>query len=175
MDGEKRREIAVEVYTGTHQIVGFLSTEQGRLSDTLNYELPHILVLTDVSSKPLEQPDQPPVRGTLMHIDTMTIAFTVPRGPELSLEERQQTRDFEYQEKQLHRVVVKVPPFEFEGYLHLPKGNDVERSLWSLTPAFIPLTDARVTLSGRPDLTWHKELVILNRRKAQIMLPRQQP
>jgi hypothetical protein len=165
--------IELDVYTDTHHITGRLSTREGRLSDTLNYELPHVMVLSDATSEPLLQPEESPTQGGFMHLDTMAIAFTVPRGPELPLEERQRSTAFEYVQKERHKAVVRVPPFRFEGYLHLPKGNDVERSLWDLTPAFIPLSDATVTVSLRPNAAWHIEVVILNRRKAQITLPRQ--
>ena len=172
MEADTKREIVIEVYTDTHFIVGRLSTTEGRLSDTLNYELPHILGLTDVSSRPLEDPGASPMRGSFMHINTVAIAFAVPRTPEPDLEERLQTRMFEYVDKERHKAVVRATPFQFEGYLHLPKGDDVQRSLWNLTPAFIPISDTRVTLSDRPEIVWHKEIIILNRRKAQIMLPR---
>jgi len=171
MEEVRPREIVIEVYTDSHQITGCLSTKEGRLSDTLNFELPHIVVLTDVSGRPLEKPEASPTRGGLMHLNTMAIAFAVPRTPEPDLEERRQTRMFEYVEKERHRVVVKVPPFRFEGHLYLPQGNDVERSLWNLTPAFIPLSDVRVTLSEHPEIAWRREIVVLNRRRAQIMLP----
>lgn len=172
MDAAERREIELDVYTDTHHITGRLSTKEGRLSDTLNYELPHVMVLSDATSEFLGQPEESPTQGSFMHIDTLAIAFTVPRGTEPALEERQRSGAFEYVEKERHRAVVSVPPFRFEGYLHLPKGNDVERSLWDLTPAFIPLSDATVTLGLHPDVAWHMEVVILNRRKAQITLPR---
>lgn len=171
MEAGRRREILIEVYTDTHCVKGRLSTEQGRLSDTLNYELPHILVLTDVSSRPLGKPEESPTQGGIMHLNTMSIAFAVPGTPEPDLEERQQTRMFDYVEKERHRAVVKVPPFEFEGYLHLPEGDEVQRSLWDLTPAFIPLSDVRVSLTDHPEIIWRKDIVILNRRRAQIMLP----
>lgn len=166
------REIEIDVYTDTHHITGWLSTKEGRLSDTLNYELPHIMVLSNASSTRLHEPEESPTQGSFMHIDTMAIAFTVPRSPEPRLQDRQRHRTFEYVEKERHKAVVRLPPFVFEGYLHLPKGNEVERSLWSLTPAFIPLSDAKVSLSQHPDITWDIDVVILNRRKAQIMLPR---
>jgi hypothetical protein len=172
MEANKRREIEIEVYTDTHSMTGSLSTKEGRLSDTLNYELPHVVVLTDISSRPLEEPEAPPTRGEVMHIDTVAIAFAVPRSPEPNLEQRMRTRMFEYVEKDPHRVIVKLPPFQFEGELHLPKDNDVQRSFWSLTPAFIPLSEANISLSGHPGITWHREIVILNRRQAQIVLPR---
>jgi hypothetical protein len=170
MEASRRREVEVEVYTGTHYVTGWLSTTEGRLSDTLNYELPHVLGLTDVSRRPLEQPLASAEREGGMHLNTVAIAFAVPRSPEPDLEERMRTRMFEYVEKERHRAVVSLPPFQFEGDLHLPKSNDVERSLWSLTPAFIPLSDAKITLSDHPDVVWQREIVILNRRKAQIML-----
>lgn len=170
MEAEKRREIEIEVYTDTHVITGRLATKEARLSDTLNYELPHLLVLSEATSRSLERPEESPTQAGFIHIDTMAIAFTSPRSPEPALEERQQTRAFEYVEKERHEAVVKVPPFRFEGHLHLPKGNDVERSLWDLTPAFVPLSDASVTINDQPEVAWHEEVVILNRRKAQIML-----
>ncbi len=164
------RNLVLDVYTPTHHISGSLSTREGRLSDTLNYELPHFVVLSDVSSRRLEKPEESPTRGSSMHLNTMAIAFAVPKSPEPDLEERRQSRMFEYVEKERHRAVVKVPPFRCEGYVHLPKGNDVQRAMWNLTPAFIPLSDVRITLSEHPELVWRSEIVILNRRKAQITL-----
>jgi hypothetical protein len=171
MQAETRRQIEIEVFTDTHVITGRVRTAQGRLSDTLNYELPHVLVLTETTSKPLEKAEEPGVAGGFVHINTMSIAFAVPHGPEPALEERRQFSSFEYVEKERHKAVVRVPPFSFEGYLHLPRGNDVERSLWQLTPSFVPLTDAKVTLKDQGEVTWQRDVVILNRRKAQIMLP----
>ena len=168
----ERREVVVEVYTDTDHIVGRLSTSEGRLSDALNYEVPHVVVLSEVSSRPVDTSDAPPMRGSFMQLDTRAIAFAVPGSPEPGLRERRQTRMFEYVEKERYRALVTLPPFHFEGYLHLPKGNDVQRSLWNLTPAFIPLSDAKVTLADRPGTVWHKEIIILNRRRAQIVLPR---
>jgi hypothetical protein len=166
-----RREVLIEVYTDADHIVGTLSTREGRLSDALNYEVPHVLVLSDVTTTPVDEPEAAPARATFIHIDTRAIAFAVPATAEPGLEERRRIRDFDYVEKERHRAVAMAPPFRFEGYLHLPRGDDVERSLWNLTPAFIPLSDARVSLKGRPGLVWSKEVVILNRRRAQIQLP----
>ncbi len=171
MCAETHREIEIEVYTDTQVITGRLRTGQGRLSDTLNFELPHVLVLTEATSRPLGRAEEPALSSGFVHIDTMSIAFTVPLGPEPPLEERRRLGSFEYIEKEPHRAVVRVPPFSFQGCLHLPKGNDVERSLWELTPSFVPLSDAEVKLRNHPEVSWHKEVVILNRRKAQIMLP----
>ncbi len=171
MCAETSRDIEIEVYTDTHVITGRLRTRQGRLSDTLNYELPHLLVLTEATSRPLGKAEEPALSGGFVHIDTMSIAFTVPLGPEPPLEERRRFCSFEYVEKEPHRAVVRVPPFSFQGCLHLPKGNDVERSLWELTPSFVPLSDAEVKLKNHPEVSWHKDVVILNRRKAQIILP----
>lgn len=171
MCAETIRDIEIEVYTDTHVITGRLRTRQGRLSDTLNYELPHVLVLNGATSRPLTQAEGPALAGGFVHIDTMSIAFTVPLGPEPTLEERRRFSSFEYVEKEPHSAIVRVPPFSLQGCLHLPKGNDVERSLWKLTPSFVPLSDADVKLKNHPDVSWHKDVVILNRRKAQIMLP----
>lgn len=173
MEAENRRDVLIDVYTDTDHIVGCLSTTEGRLSDALNYEVPHVVVLSEVSSTPVEEPEAPPTRGSFVQIDTRAIAFAVPRTPQPALEERQRTRMFDYVEKERHRALVTVPPFHFEGYLHLPKGNDVQRSLWNLTPAFIPLSDAKVSVGARPGMVWHREIVILNRRRAQIVLPRE--
>ena len=171
MASRRRREIEIEIFAERDVITGRLSTKEDRLSDTLNYELPHFLVLADASSSPLESPDEPALRSAFVHLNTPTIAFTVPRTPEPSLEERRQSRGFEYVEKEQHQVVVNLPPFKLEGYLHLPKGDDVERSLWALTPSFVPLTNVTVTFTPQSEVSWHREVVILNRRKAQIMLP----
>jgi hypothetical protein len=171
MASRRRREIEIEVFAERDVITGRLSTKEDRLSDTLNYELPHFLVLADASSSPLGSPDEPGLRSAFVHLNTPAIAFTVPRTPEPSLEERRHSRGFEYVEKEQHQVVVSLPPFKLEGYLHLPKGDDVERSLWALTPSFVPLTNVSVTFTPRPEVSWHREVVILNRRRAQIMLP----
>ena len=171
MGAQGGREIEIEVFTESDVIKGRLSTSEARLSDTLNYELPHVLVLANASSPPLERPDEPPDRSAFAHLNTLSIVFTVSLTPEPSLEKRQQSSRFDYVEKEPHQAVVSAPPFRFEGRLHLPKEDDVERSLWALTPSFVPLTDVTVRLTGHSDLTWHREVVILNRRKAQIMLP----
>ena len=78
-----QREILVEVYTDTNQIVGRLSTKEGRLSDALNYEVPHVVVLSEVSSRPVEAPEAPATRGSFVQVDTRAIAFAVPASPDL--------------------------------------------------------------------------------------------
>jgi hypothetical protein len=171
MGANSGREIEIEVFTESDLIRGRLSTSQARLSDTLNYELPHVLVLANASSRPLDGPDEPPTRSAFAHLNTLAIVFTVPITPEPSLEKRRQSGGFDYVEKEPHQAVISAPPFKFEGGLHLPKGDEVERSLWALTPSFVPLTDVTVRLVGSSAVSWHREVIILNRRRAQILLP----
>ena len=84
---------------------------------------------------------------------------------------RRRSHGVEYVEKEQHQVVASLPNFQLGGYLHLPQGDDVERSLWVLAPSFVPLTNVAVTFIPQPEVSWHREVVILNRRKAQITLP----
>lgn len=163
--------VRVEFLTDTHRIIGNLPTGERRLSDILNLDPEDSVVLDDVSTTPVDDPEAAPIVREFAQINKETIAFAIPHEPPTTPEERQKIRPFEYVEKNRHQVLISLPPFAITGYLHLVKEADIRTALRNLTRTFIPISDARATYIPKLGINWASEVIIVNRKRAQIFWP----
>lgn len=172
MQASAGRVIQVEFLTDTHRIIGSLLTGELRLTDLLNFgALDDPIVLEEVSTTPIENPSAEPLVRDFAQINRDAIALGVPHEPPTTPQDRQRIRPFEYIEKAKYEVLVSVPPFAVNGYLHLAKQADVRTALATLKQTFVPLTGARAVYTPQPEIRWSSEVIIINRRRAQIFWP----
>jgi hypothetical protein len=172
MEAGTGRVIQVEFLTDTHRIMGNLLTGELRLTDVLNSgSLDDPLVLEGVSTTPIDDPGAVPLVRDFAQINRNAIALGVPREPSTTPEERQRLRPFEYIPKDRYEVLVSVPPFAVNGHLHLARQADVRSALSNLNQIFVPLTRARAIYTPQPKVRWSSEVIIINRRRAQIFWP----
>lgn len=172
MEARVGRVIQVELLTDTHRIIGNLLTGEMRLTDLLNFGSPDDpIVLEEVSTTPIENPSAEALVRDFAHINRDAIALALPHEPPTTPEERLRVRPFEYIVKVQYEVLASVPPFAVNGNLHLAKQADVRTALASLKQTFVPLTGSRAVYTPQPEIRWSNEVIIINRRRAQIFWP----
>ena len=167
--------LEVEFLTDTHRIIGYLPTGERRLSDILNLDSEDSVVLDNVRTTPVDDPEVAPIVREFAQINKGTIALGIPHEPPTTPEERQKIRPFEYIEKNRHQVLISLPPFAITGYLHLAKQADIRTALRNLTRTFIPISEARAAHIPNPSIKWASEVIIVNRKRAQIFWPPKNP
>ena len=167
--------LEVEFLTDTHRIIGYLPIGEGRLSDILNLGREDWLILDNVRTTPVDDLEAAPIVREFARINKETIAFGIPHEPPSTREERQKIRPLEYVEKSRHQVLISLPPFTITGYLHLAKEADIRIALESLTRTFIPISEAQAAYIPNPSIKWTGEVIIVNRKRAQIFWPPKKP
>ena len=167
--------VEVELITDTHRVLGQVRTQQRRLSDVLNLERGDSIVVQNASTTPVEDPGSTPVRRALAHVIKEQIAFGIPHDLPSTPEEREKIHSFDFIEKERHQVVISLPPFAISGWLHLLKDANIWMPLRDLTAIFLPITEARAVHTGRPDLRWSAETIIVNRKRAHIIWAHEKP
>lgn len=165
------RAVKVELVTDTHRIMGYYPTNERRLSDILNLDSTDSIVLDDVCAVPVDNPDGAPIGMDFAHIIKDRISFGIPHEPPSTAEERQRTQPFQYVDKDRHQVLVSLPPFSVTGYLHLVKHADIRSALQALAAGFVPITRARAIYMPDTRIGWAAEVIIINRKRAQIFWP----
>jgi len=163
--------LEVELLTDTHRIIGYLPTGERRLSDILNLDPEDSVVLDNVRATPVDDPEAAPIVREFAQINKETIAFGIPHDPPATQEEHEKPRPFEYVEKKRYQLLVSLPPFLITGYLHLAKQADIRTGLRSLAKTFVPLSEARAAYAPNPTIEWASEVIIVNRKRAQILWP----
>lgn len=161
----------VELLTDTHRILGYLPGGEGRLTDILNLDPEDPVLLDNVRTTPVCDPEIAPLVTGFAQINKDAIAFGLPHEPPVTQEKRQDTRAFEYVEKTPHLVLISLPPFTITGYLHLAREADLRTALQSLTRNFIPISEAQAVYVLNPSIKWTSEVIIVNRKRAQIFWP----
>jgi len=165
------RTVKVELVTDTHRIMGYYPTSERRLSDILNLDLTDAIVLDKVHTVPVDSPAGAPIVRDFAHVIKERISFGIPHEPPSTLEERQKVGPFKYVDKDRHQVLVSLPPFSVTGYLHLPRGMEVRAALQELVAPFVPITRARAIYMPDTTIGWVAEVIIVNRKRAQIFWP----
>jgi hypothetical protein len=167
--------VKVELITDAYRILGHVRTEQRRLSDILNLERGDSIVVQDALTTPVDDPEAAPVRRDIAHVIKEQIAFGIPHEPPSAPEDRQKLHSFDFVEKERHQVLISVPPFAISGWIHLLKEVNIWRPLRGLVATFLPITEARAVHTARPDLVWAAETIIVNRKRAHVIWPREKP
>ena len=72
-------------------------------------------------------------------------------------------------------MLISLPPFAITGYLHLAKQADIRTALRHLTKTFIPISETRAAYIPNPSIKWASEVIIVNRKRAQIFWPPKNP
>lgn len=163
--------LEVEFITDTHRIIGYLPIGERRLSDILNVDSEDSVVLDSVRTTPVDDPEATPIVREFAQINKETIAFGIPHELPTIPEERRKIRPFEYVEKSRQQVLISLPPFVISGYLHLVKEVDIRSALRSLARTFIPISEARATYTPNPGIKWASKVIIVNRKRTQILWP----
>lgn len=174
-DDSRITTVEVELVTETHHVVGHLRTGELRLSDILNLESEDSLLLSDVQATPLDGTVAIPLTKDLAYINKDGIVFGIPREPSSTPEERQQLRSFPYTERSRHQVVMVLPRFTITGYIHLVRTSNIRTALRSLDRTFVPFSEATVAYVARSGVGWRAPVIIVNRRRGQILWSAENP
>lgn len=159
----------IEVYTELFLITGLLTLSSGRTSDVLNRANTEFIALHDAGITPLGQPPNPKpmehpvmVRRTLINFVTdASQNKPAPPKPPVGTSGNLLGR-----EAYVHKVSLPcyalTGPFAIYGQCYLHQGTSLENLLQSVD-IFFPITKATIYVLNRPNLTWQRDLVILNK------------
>ncbi len=168
----------LEVFTELFVIHGSLNMTSGRTSDVLNRTNTDFVPLHEGTITPLGQVPNPkaldsPVmirRTLILFIAEMSLgkpAQPVVRGSSGSLAGREA-----YVEKTTFACYTISGPFAIYGQCYLHQGTSLENLLQGVD-LFFPVTKATIYVLNRPDLTWQRDLVVMNKSQltAMYLLP----
>ncbi len=158
--------VEVELYTYEHLIRGTLETSGQRLSDILNIRTESSLFLRQASvTRLLSMGKVPPLQLPVVRVEKPPILFAVP------VAERDLTHKSLYKRatRRPYEIVVIVPGFELHGTVHLTDRLDLRRVLLERADDYIPLTNATVTYTLHPKISFKAGTVIFNKQKTVLV------
>jgi hypothetical protein len=157
--------IKIEVYTADHVITGTLSSPDERLSDVLNLKTEASLVLSDVEiQRLLAMGKQPPDRFVDARIEKRSILMACPLEDDLT-----QKSMYRRATRVPFGVTVLLPGFQLEGTIHLTEALEIRRVLVGRQDDFIALTNAGITYSLHPAITFDRDIIVFNRNEASFI------
>ncbi len=158
--------LAVDFFTQGYRISGYLSTSTRRVGDLLRDRLRSYLPLIDVYISRIGNPGQivASYHQAQLRKDNLCFAIVPPRES-LSKAERAVS----YFGKERHHVWLSLATFEIEGDLVVAGLDvDLEAYLTQKAPEFIPVRDGVARVTTRPDITFHGEAFLVNKRLVDL-------
>jgi len=163
--------LRVEVITDHFDVVGFVQVGPQRLSDFLNRQLHSHLVVRDATVMTLA-----PVRKSeevdLLHLNSEHILVAIPRGSEVSLEERRKASDITVFEMSTYPVRMRVGNLEIEGQVPLLPSQKYEAALRRRTRRYIPILSTTARLLTEPHWQWTHPVMIINWARTELLASR---
>ena len=68
-----------------------------------------------------------------------------------------------------------LPRFTITRYIHLVRTSSIRTALRSLDRTFVPFSEATVAYVARPGVGWRAPVIIVNRRRGQILWSAENP
>lgn len=150
---------AFEGFSEEWHLTGTMAVE-GRLSDALNKREP--IEINDVRWAPIDGSSPLADAPGLRSIDPYDLIVVIAGAgslPEMSDDEKKAHR--------IHKVrydlALDAPPFRVIGTVYLHPGAEPGRLLDRSSEMFLPVVDARATISGRPIETGGAKDILINR------------
>lgn len=166
---------SVELYTAQFFIQGSISGPFKRTSDLINRRDKDFFAVLNAGLTPLGQASATtnkvatPVMVGRDHVQFVATASQPsqtaqgqPPGSAAS-----QGREY-YIQKMSHACYALTDTFIIYGHCHLLSGTTLENLLVIPDP-FIPLTKATIYLVARPNASWQRDLVVVNKAKLEVI------
>jgi len=166
----------IELYTDHLVIQGTVLAPFRRTTDLLNQGETEFIAVQDALITPLgQQPGQRPIEGQVM-IGRSRLHFAVEVPPEEVSDAQERTgrttddlygRE-SYVKKNNFPCFAITGTFAIYGYCHLRPDTTLENLLRGVD-IFIPITKATIYMVSHTNITWQRELVVVNRKMLSAM------
>ena len=165
----------IEIYSARFYIEGDTAGPFKRMSDLLNLRDANYLTVQGAIVAPLDQTSQPKRFETPISVGKSHIHFVsspeTPPAPS-STESMQRgipiSREF-YVQKSPFPSYALTDTFVIRGQCYLNEGVTLQSLLDRRDMLFIPITDATIYMVARPDVSWQRNLVIVNKAKIEVI------
>ena len=152
------------LYTDVFVVRGTLQTPARRLSDALNVPGEPFLVLEDVTF------DEHGTGATVEHaafaqVNLSTVLFAYEPGDQVSTPPELRTI------KVTQPALVRVPPFQVVGDIHLLPERSLRQALQELLGRFVPMTDATFWSDALGVPRTEVSMIAFNHARSQILAP----
>jgi hypothetical protein len=162
----------VELYTARFLVQGAISGPFKRTSDLLNHRENRYVMVDGATITPVGQQSEgrklsTPLMMSKAHIQVMATALqestpqSQPQAPSGS------GREF-YVQKTSFACYVLTDTYVIFGQCHLRQGTTLQ-TLLELGDTFLPITNPTISLLGRPNPPWKRELVLVNKEVLEVM------
>ncbi len=159
--------LVADYFTYRHRVSGRLDVRSKKLATQLNDTASSFIELEDAYISNVERPAEIIASYATSIIRKRNItAVAVARQEDGLL--REQTYG-SYMGAYLPRVFLTIPAFEIEGYLRLSSKLDLRTVLTSGTDFFIPVLDATMRSSIRPDFVFTGGAILVNKEHIGIV------
>ena|SRR5437660_274941 len=168
-----------EIYTELFVINGLLTITSGRTSDVLNRATTDFVTLHDATITPLGlAPNPKPIENPVMvRRELMNFLAEVSQNkPSVQPVIKAASGGLAGREAYVHKTTYPCyaisGPFAIYGRCYLHPDTTLENLLQGVD-AFFPITKATIYVLNRPEITWQRDLVIMNKNLliAMYLLP----
>lgn len=165
-DQRRASQLVADFFTGSYRVSGSVDVRALRLADQLEDRTSSFVQLADAYVSNLERPAEIVASHTraILRKERIVAALVAREEDGLS---RQHTYG-SYRGGYLQRAFLIIPAFEVKGYLRLSGRRDL-RSVVTEGNQFVPLVDAQMSLSARPDVAFSGGLILVNRDHVEVM------
>jgi hypothetical protein len=159
-------EDGVEFFTHQYRIVGTARLAGQRLTDVLNDDLLSSVELSDVQVFRLLAPEQVVAThvSALLYKKGIVLATSGARGADAA-----ERSFFKHVNTIEWGVFVTVPSFQLTGKFHVHGTGDLKTMLLAWAGQFIPLTRAKAVFTLYPEVTFAREVIIVNRAHIEVI------
>lgn len=158
----------LEIYTELFHITGLLTLTSGRTSDVLNRSTTDFISIHDASITPLGQTPSPKMIDGPVMIRRALVNFLaeIPSNKPAPAPRRSGSGGLggreAYVRKDTYPCYAISGPFAIHGQCYFHQGTSLENLLQGVD-LFFPITKATVYPLARPNLSWQRDLVIVNK------------
>lgn len=150
-----------DFFTTTHRISGQVQTGLKPLCDLLNDRSLSYVLATNVYVSRLQEPGEIGAHISVAYLPKDNLSFLIVLAREARLGERGRLAVQEY------KALVTLPEFEIRGTFLGPRRLDAQAFSPVTLDPFVVLTGATATMVSLPDVTFHGEVILVNRARLE--------
>ncbi len=156
-----------------HHVSGDVQLSRWRLAELLNEATNDFVVMESAVREPLAEPGQSSGgemarAAQFLQITKKAIIVAIPHASlEFEAARQQHLSTLNAEPRQLTSTFI-APPFEVKGIIHIRRLFHLRQAMDDLTSEFVTLTDAEMSYIPDPRVRVSAELMIVNRRMAEL-------
>jgi hypothetical protein len=166
LERARATHLMADFFTHSYRVSGRVDVRSRKLADQLEDRTTSFLQLEDAYVSSLEHPADIIASHTLSILRKEKIVAVLVAREGDGLSSRYSYGS--YRGGHLQEAVLIIPAFEVLGYLRLPGKQDL-RQVVTEGNQFVPMLDARMTFSARPETEFTGELILVNRAQVEAM------